>query len=535
MKYKTNGGMSSCLTPLVGTNRCNYFSPNEKVFALNGNKQLQYPATFVRKVDENTSVITWDSKPKVEVRIPSSMILSINSTSGTRSRIRRSSGGTTSPTYDNPSSIEHSAIKRQKLFGDSPPKVSNDLPQRVAKVFMEDDQLYFGSAVSYDGELWTIKYDDGDVEEYSEPEMTLVLQTYKRNKHLDADGRRNHGQVQNPSSGQAITGNESSSEEKAFSDSSVLGTGKRDHDSSSDDIGASVANSAAADPSSSSVSSVDSAKIMAWSDEASSDSSVLSAEIVASGVGESDNEQQSGESDPNTNMEDHSNDELWQLKERYIKEIELFESYSIEGFARFARQADNDDILARIEISPDADSFVFGTQDPEDFHSINSAEEYQFQEADRNVRPFSVRPAIKKTRYFKPSYGEGKTPTMPSKLHKFPSFSAGIIKFKGGVTAYLSIHVLEATQLSELCSIHVTNTWNAANNLALTDYRHSSFANDPEWEEEMELYKRMHAPQTYRFNTENKANRKQMCFPGIIGILHLRIVYEMLEKIANGS
>jgi hypothetical protein len=103
---------------------------------------------------------------------------------------------------------------------------------------------------------------------------------------------------------------------------------------------------------------------------------------------------------------------------------------------------------------------VFGTQEPEDFHSLNSTEEYQFQEANPNVRPFSVRPAIKKTRFFKPSYGESKTPTMPSKLHKFPSFSAGIVKFKGNVTAYLLIHVLEATKLSKCCSIDVINNNN---------------------------------------------------------------------------
>jgi hypothetical protein len=577
--------MSSCLTPLLGTNRSNYFSPNEKVFALNGNKQLQYPAIFVRKVDENTSIITWDSKPKVEVRIQSSMILSINSTSGTRSRTRRSSDGPTSPTYDTTSSIQHSNIKRQKLFGDSPPKVSNDLPQRVAKVFMEDDQLYFGSAVSYDDHLWTIKYDDGDVEEYSETEMTQVLDTYKRNEHLDADGGGNHGQGQNPSSRQAITGNESSSEEEAFSDSfpSVSSTGSQvasvdtavlmaitGNESSSEEEAFSDS-SPSVSSTGSQVASVDTVVLLAWApsptDFSASDSSVLTTEIMARvpspaaavssvlstgsivsnsfvsaaadtffmdeyGVGESDNEQQSGESDPNTNMEDHSNDELRQLIEFYTQNIKLFESYSIEDFAR---KAQDTDILAQIEVSPDADSFVFGTQEPEDFHSINSTEEFQFQEAHPNVRPFSVRPAIKKTKFFKPSYSEGKTPTMPSKLHKFPSFSAGIVKFKGGVTAYLSIHMLEATKLGKGCTIDVTNTWNAANNLALTDYRDSSVANDPLWEEQMELYKRMHAPQTYPFTTKKEANRKQMCFPGIIGILHLRIVYEMLEKIATGS
>jgi hypothetical protein len=80
-----------------------------------------------------------------------------------------------------------------------------------------------------------------------------------------------------------------------------------------------------------------------------SDSSVSAAAdtlfMDESGVGESDNKQQSGESDPNTNMEDHSNDELWQLIELYTQYIKLFESYSIEDFAR---KAQNGDILARI-------------------------------------------------------------------------------------------------------------------------------------------------------------------------------------------
>jgi hypothetical protein len=632
--------MSSCSTPLVGTNTSHFFSPNEKVHGLSGKKLCPYSAIFVRKVDGNTSIIRWDSEPKVEVRIQTSMIISINSTSGTRSRTRRSSGPTT-PTCDTPSSMEHSAIKRQKLFGNSPPKVSNDLPQRVAKVFTEDNQLYFGSAVSYDGQLWTIKYDDGDVEEYSESEMSLVLHTYKRKEHLDADGGGNHDQGQNPSSGQAITGNESSSEEEeeelvdhspsdddddssvclvhttrkrehdrtrggdyyagdsssvssihsrerlldtaAAAAASVHSTRKREHDRTqggdyyagdsssvssihsrerlSDTAAAASVHSTrkrehdrtqggdyyAGD--SSSVSSIHSRERLSdtaaaasvhstrnrehdrtqggdhYAGDSSSVSSIHSREERLSDTAAADSssmdESSGGESD----------NELWQLKERYIQHIKLPESYNIEDFAC---KTQKDDISVGIEVSTDADSFVYGTQNPVDFHSVNSTEEFRFQIAKRNMTPFSVRPAIKKTRYFKPSYVEGKTPTMPSKLHKFPSFSAGIVKFKGGVTAYLSIHVLEATQLGSRCSTDVINTWNAANNLALTDYRESSVGNDPDWEEEMNFYRKEHAPQTYSFNNIEASN-KEMGFPGIIGILHLRIVYEMLGKIATGS
>jgi hypothetical protein len=253
-------------------------------------------------------------------------------------------------------------------------------------------------------------------------------------------------------------------------------------------------------------------------DDSSDDSSSMDESGV--GVGEIGDEQQSG---------DHSNDELHQLRERYIQCIKLFKSYSIE---EFAHEVQNDDVSVGIEVSPDADSFVFGTQHPVDLHCLNSTESFHLQRAVPKVKPFSVRPAIKKTKYFKPSYGDGKTPTLPSKLHKFPSFSAGSVKFRGGVTGYLSIHLLEETKLGTLCSDEVTNTWNAANNLALTKYKESSVMNEPEWTDAMEQYKKYIVTQNYTFT--GKAD-KAMSFPGISGILHLRIVYDMLQYIAGES
>jgi hypothetical protein len=589
--------MSSCLTPLVSTSRGSYFSPNQKVIALNGNKLYPYPAIFVRKVSESFSMIRWECNPKLEVRIRTSKIQSVESTSGRRSGSGRSS---TRPTSDTPP-IEYSAIKRQKLeFSNSPPqrvaKMRIQLPKRVAKVFGKNAQLYFGSAMEYNSGIWRVEYDDGDGEEYSETEMTQVLDLYKRKKHLDVEGGGNHGSGQNPSSEQASTGDESSSEEEVQVDHSpsddddddagpaspvslAHSTRKREHDrtrgggySSADDsslssvhIRARVSNSAAVDSSFMDESGVresgpgqnPSSEQASNGNESSSDtsdhsipysaadSSLSSVHIRArvsnsaaadsssmgeSGDDESGNEQQPGESDSITSMEDHSNDELQQLRERYIQRIKLFKSYSIE---EFAREVQNDDISVGIEVTSDADSFVFGTQSPSDFHCLNSTESFHFQRAVPNVRPFSVRPAIKKTRWFKPSYCGGKTPTLPSKLHKFPSFSAGSVKFKGAVTGYLSIHLLEETKLGTRCSPEVTNTWNAANSLALTHYPESSVMNEPEWKCAMDDYKNNLANQNYTFT--GGAADKEMSFPDIKGILHLRIVYDMLGKIERDS
>jgi hypothetical protein len=229
-------------------------------------------------------------------------------------------------------------------------------------------------------------------------------------------------------------------------------------------------------------------------------------------------------------MEDHSNNELQELRERYIQRIKIFKSYSIE---EFAREVQNDDISVGIEVSPDADSFVFGTQLPSDFHCLNSTVCFHFQRAVPSVRPFSVRPAIKKTKWFQPSYRNGKIPNLPSKLHKFPSFSAGTVQFNGGVNGYLSIHLLEETKLGTCCSPEVTQTWNVANNLALNKYKDSSVNSEQEWERDMEEYRKYTATQNYKF--ADGGAHKSMIFPGISGILHLRIVYDMLRIIGHAS
>jgi hypothetical protein len=93
--------------------------------------------------------------------------------------------------------------------------------------------------------------------------------------------------------------------------------------------------------------------------------------------------------------------------------------------------------------------------------------------------------------------------------------------------------LLQETKLGTSCSPEVTNTWNAANILALTNYWHSSVNSEPEWESDMNYYKKYLATQDYTF-TGGAAN-KEMSFPGNTGILHLRIVYDILRNIAHGS
>jgi hypothetical protein len=551
--HKTNGGMSSYSTPLVKS-PVGFFSKGDKVIGLDGLKLHSYTAFFVRYVDENTCIINWECDPKVEVSIQSSHLRSALSISGSRSSRSRAT-----PTSD--ASIEYSVIKRRKLeFTNDDPQHD---PQRVAKVFGDDGRLYFGSVMSYRYPYWMIAFDDGDRAEYNETQMFKIIDLYNRNKQQDVEGGGNHGPGQSPSYEQASTGNESSTEweelvhhspsddDGAGPASSVHSTGKREPDrtrgadrAAADSPVSSVHGADCADGDSfvspvhgadcsdgtphsgadSPVSSVHGRARVSYSTTADS-SPMDDSFVVESGI-----EQQSGESDTSTTMQDHSNDELQQLRERYIQSIKLFKSFSIE---EFARNVQNDDTSVGIEVSPDADSFVFGTRCPEDFHCLNSTESFNFQRAVPNVRPFSVRPAIKKTKYFKPSYGNGKTPKMPSKLHKFPSFSAGSVKFKGAVTGYLSIHLLEKTKLGQACSIQVTNTWNVANNLALTHYGDSIVMEEPEWNEAMESYKKFDALQIYNFT--GKGKNKEMTFPGIRGILHLRIVYDMLENIARDS
>ena len=82
-------------------------------------------------------------------------------------------------------------------------------------------------------------------------------------------------------------------------------------------------------------------------------------------------------------------------------------------------------------------------------------------------RPRNVRPAIKSLSSFRPRYPDGRAPQLPSSLCLFPCFTVGEINFRGNISAYLSIHLLEEDQLGKNCNPDVTKTWNCSNNMAL--------------------------------------------------------------------
>ena len=214
---------------------------------------------------------------------------------------------------------------------------------------------------------------------------------------------------------------------------------------------------------------------------------------------------------------------IGQLREKFIKDTTIFKSLNIE---EMYKEHPGKQIL---NTNFDADSFVFGTQEPSKFQMCHSITKIEFRNANPKVKPDKVRPSIKSLQQFRPSYPEGKIPLSPSSFDKFPSFTVATVSFNGGCTGYLSLHLLEEQELGTDCDCRVTNTWNAALNMALTRFNEVevSFSLDGNVEAH---YKSFLAPQTNQLKSDA---RNTMSFPGKFGTYHLMLAFEMLDIIAR--
>ena len=133
----------------------------------------------------------------------------------------------------------------------------------------------------------------------------------------------------------------------------------------------------------------------------------------------------------------------------------------------------------------DADSVVIllhNLTDMAHFHSLVSME---LKPAVATSKPTHVRVSVKLgTPGFSPSYPDGNVPKTSIRLDQFPCFNIGTALFAGGLTAYVSVHILDNNDtIGQNCPSKMITTWNEVFNHAKKKFRETKAYQDPKHKE----------------------------------------------------
>jgi hypothetical protein len=228
----------------------------------------------------------------------------------------------------------------------------------------------------------------------------------------------------------------------------------------------------------------------------------------------------------------HTDHALSVLRQKFSQLMKLPDIHNLMS-PEYAR-ADFD-----LEAEFDADSVVILFHTLPDMERLNRLVKVELKPATTISRPTHVRVHIKpKGDDFQPSYKGGRRPKYPIRLDQFPCFTAGTVSFEGGLTAHMSIHILDnGRTIGKRCAKEITQTWNAVFNLAKNNYRQTEVSKNPRFNEGKHLWNRFSGtiPQFEAIGQVRKKDRPATISqkPTILFVMH--VMHEILSRIADGS